>query len=428
MHGLEHIRDAYQKFRAVAESRETWRQTRTKLALANPGLVLTMCALLSLCVCCHGCIKHLLTHTTVVLVYYTLASSTKAMMHDGKCICGWCGSREHITGDLACAVMAASRKKQADKQKHGKNKAKRALEMSLKAQAVKNTLTFVHTVVEAQQGERRKEPLEASSNQQSASALGVPRPPSTGNGRRVSFQVAAKRILSDVSSKVQSSNQDDSVTRTPPAALAAPVVRDTSTPSTSPVRTVRTPLGPSPAGSSRSLQLAPGAPLSPASTPATHARKDAISDFHKLSSASRKLYAHEMQQLAHPGAASSLPAFKVEDVRKSVFPERTESCYRETLVRKIKRVATLQDYFDTRSNVLACMEAIETKPSDARVEAFAQLQPRKPKIPKPLVRYGGSKGKGPRPDRFNRKINRMLKRLRLKEHPLPVVEESLKDF
>lgn len=42
MHGLEHIRDSYQKLRALADARENWRQTRTKLALANPGLVLTM--------------------------------------------------------------------------------------------------------------------------------------------------------------------------------------------------------------------------------------------------------------------------------------------------------------------------------------------------------------------------------------------------
>lgn len=43
MHGLEHIRDSYHKFRTLAEARENWRQTRTKLALSNPGLVLTMC-------------------------------------------------------------------------------------------------------------------------------------------------------------------------------------------------------------------------------------------------------------------------------------------------------------------------------------------------------------------------------------------------
>lgn len=42
MHALDHIRDSFNKFRKLAEARENWRKTRVKLALANPGLIMTM--------------------------------------------------------------------------------------------------------------------------------------------------------------------------------------------------------------------------------------------------------------------------------------------------------------------------------------------------------------------------------------------------
>lgn len=42
MHNIDHIRESHHKFRMLAEARENWRQTRIKLALANPGLVLTL--------------------------------------------------------------------------------------------------------------------------------------------------------------------------------------------------------------------------------------------------------------------------------------------------------------------------------------------------------------------------------------------------
>jgi hypothetical protein len=44
MHALDHIRGSFNKFRKLAEARENWRKTRVKLALANPGLILTMYA------------------------------------------------------------------------------------------------------------------------------------------------------------------------------------------------------------------------------------------------------------------------------------------------------------------------------------------------------------------------------------------------
>lgn len=42
MHALDHIRESFSKLRKLAEARENWRKTRVKLALANPGLILTM--------------------------------------------------------------------------------------------------------------------------------------------------------------------------------------------------------------------------------------------------------------------------------------------------------------------------------------------------------------------------------------------------
>ena len=42
--------------------------------------------------------------------------------------------------------------------------------------------------------------------------------------------------------------------------------------------------------------------------------------------------------------------------------------------------------------------------------------------------YGEEEAAGElRPDRFNRKINRMLKKMWIGDHQLPVVEESLRD-
>lgn len=362
-------------------------------------------------------------------------SSTKAMMHDGKCICGWCGSKEHITGDLSCAAMIASKKKQADKQRNGKSKARKALEMGIKAQAVKNTLTFVHTVVEAAQSSH----LEPSSSGDSVTAHSASatttvatRPPSRGppskHARRVSLQIAAKRIISDQAMKKQTSNQDEALS----SLLGQASSQDTA----------NTVVGGALLGSSKAAAMTSPPAVSHTQTPnslvdsnrslqatAPVPRKVAISDFKGLSSASNKLYAYEQQHL-QDGANGALPALKVEEVRKSVFPEQVESQYRQTLVAKVKKLATAKDYFDTRTQVLETMKEIDAKESEERYKAYEQVQPRKPKIPKPIrsLCTKNRQQKGPRPDRFNRKINRMLKRLRLKEHPLPVMEESLKDF
>lgn len=366
------------------------------------------------------------------LVFKCDASSTKAMMQDGKCICGWCGSKEHITGDLSCAAMVASKKKQADKQKNGKNKIRKALEMAIKAQAVKNTLTFVHTVVDAAQ-QSHPEPTggDSASTHSSPSKTSMVHPPSGGpsskHARRVSLQITAKRIISDQAMKKQTNNQDevqghvqwhassqDTTNGMTGGSLGSPKAATTiSPPAVSCTQTLKSPIG-----SNRSLQAA-----------APAARKVAISDFKGLSSASNKLYAYEQQQL-QDGGNGTLPTLKVEEVRKSVFPEQVESQYRHALVANVKKLATAKDYFDTRTQVLETMKEIDAKDSEERYKAYEHVQPRKPKIPKPIrsLCTKNRQQKGPRPDRFNRKINRMLKCLHLKEHPLPVMEESLKDF
>lgn len=367
------------------------------------------------------------------LVFKCDASSTKAMMQDGKCICGWCGSKEHITGDLSCAAMIASKKKQADKLKNGKNKVRKALEMAIKAQAVKNTLTFVHTAVEAAQ-QSHPEPTggdSASTHSSPSTTTSVVRPPSGGpptkHARRVSLQIAAKHIISDQAMKKQTNNQDEvqghmqwhaSSQDTTNGMMGGPLGSPKAATTILPPAVSRTQTPKSPIGSNRSLQAA-----------ASVSRKVAVSDFKGLSSASNKLYAYEQQQL-QDGGNGALPALKVEEMRRSVFPEQVESQYRHALVAKVKKLATAKDYFDTRTQVLETMKEIDAKDSEERYKAYEHVQPRKPKIPKPIhsLCTKNRQQKGPRPDRFNRKINRMLKRLHLKEHPLPVMEESLKDF
>lgn len=329
-------------------------------------------------------------------------------MHDGKCMCGWCGSKEHITGDLLCPAMIASKKMQADKQKNGKNKSKRAMEMAVKAQAVKNTLNFVHTLAESAQVSRHDtEPQVDGKTSGDARGVAAPtaRPPSGApptSARRMRLQIAAKHIVSDEPPAGKANNQEHSQEAAPQATSSTEASRQQAQSPNSP------------RGSRRDLHL-------------TAERKAAVSDFQALSKASNKLYAFEMQILDNP-TGCGLPMVKVEEVRKSVFPEEVESQYRQTLVKKMKRLTTLQEYYDARSKVLETMKEIDTTVSDGRYKAYEQSQPRKPKIPKPNRRVCTKRDKQPRPDRFNRKINRMLKKLRLNDHSLPVVEESLKDF
>ncbi|EEY66547.1 uncharacterized protein PITG_17173 [Phytophthora infestans T30-4] len=283
MHALDHIRESFSKFRKLADARENWRKTRVKLALANPGLILTI--------------------------------STKAMMQDGKCLCGWCGNPDHTTGDACCAGLVASKKKQEDRQKS--------------ASAKKNKLKIL--------------------------ALNETRPIQPG-----------------------------------PPSLLAP-------------RRLRSP----------SLKFAAHNELNNS--------KLAGSDFPKLYKATDGLYAR-YEHSQERNEEQSLPAIKVEDVRKGTFTEDLADQYKHEMVRKVKRMSNMEQYIGIRTKILGDITANQ-KGGD---HEHCRL-PRKPKIPKPRRRSVNPKTKQPRPDRFNRKINRMMRKIWKKDHPLPVVEESLRD-
>ncbi|KAJ0409073.1 hypothetical protein P43SY_002207 [Pythium insidiosum] len=421
MHGLEHIREAHRRFRQLAKAREAWRQTRIKLALANPGL-----------------------HITI---------STKAMMQDGKCMCGWCGSAEHITGARECHALVASKKLQADKQRKSAAASQLAGRVSppktpkrlgqeiisTKAVAVKNTLQFVNQLTATVQSGNRKA---------SAIAMGVSfadletTPPSATHqqhsrgGRRISLKVAATRIISEGQSLTPAAaglsptesrattadslqllpsrpSSTRSMAMTPPDLESAPVPRSPSS------REIMTPQAlsrsPSRAGS-MSLTSAGLALSLAASVGRKHSSNGGVSG----DSGSLRRDALPNQTHGDGPEEEPVPArSKTEDeLRKATFPEAIQSSYREQLVRKVRRCATLEDYYGARASTLE-----QLKSCDAEL-----APPRKPRIPKPLRRLAMcSKNREPRPDRFNRRINRMLKRMWIKDHPLPVVEESLRD-
>lgn len=306
------------------------------------------------------------------------------MMHDGKCLCGWCGSPEHTTGDLSCATMLSIKKKQADEQKKAGKGHKKAADMGIKAQAVKNTINFVHSVAESAG-------VAASHDDVPPLAPMRPKFSSRGPAPRSSLKFAAEKIITNQSSNQTSHDTD-------PATLAE--------------ETATSQLEHQPKSGGVS-----GHPLHP-----TPPRKAAISDFPSLVKASVKL--NQMEQ----SEEGLLPAVaKVEDVRHGVFTEVLATEYKQKMLKSVRRVSTLRGYYDTRGRVLETLQQQETMPSEQKFNAV-QI-PRKPKIPKPFLRFvgGSSKTRQPRPDRFTRRINRQLKKMWVKDHPLPVMEESLRN-
>lgn len=159
------------------------------------------------------------------------------------------------------------------------------------------------------------------------------------------------------------------------------------------------------------------------SIPGTAAhRKVAIDDFPKLLKASDSLYA-KYQDSLEIKVEQTLPAIKVEDVRKGAFTEGLADQYKHEMVRKVKRLSSMEQYIGVRTKVLGDITASQ---EGGDYHEHCRL-PRKPKIPKPSRRLVNPKTKQPRPDRFNRKINRMMRKIWKKDHQLPVVEESLRD-
>ncbi|KAG1697024.1 hypothetical protein DVH05_017411 [Phytophthora capsici] len=347
MHALDHVRESFGKFRKLAEARENWRKTRVKLALANPGLILTI--------------------------------STKAMMQDGKCLCGWCGNLDHITGDACCPGLAASKKKQEDRQKTADAKKNKLLQeltakvLSQDPQARKKTVMTVKTST--------RTPSAALTSSQPSGAI-QPTPPEHLVSRRYrspSFQVAAQNVLS-VDSNSVSTNQSE--------ALQMEAARK-------------------------------GQDQLGVSGIAAH-RKLAVSDFPKLLKVSDSLYTSYQNSL-ETKEDQILPAIKVEDARKGAFTEGLADQYKHEMVRKAKRLSSMEQYIEIRTKVLEDITAAQEGGE------FHCKLPRKPKIPKPSRRLVNPKTKQPRPDRFNRKINRMMRKIWRKDNPLPVIEESLRD-
>ncbi|OWZ22637.1 hypothetical protein PHMEG_0002615 [Phytophthora megakarya] len=347
MHALDHIRESFKKFRKLAEARENWRKTRVKLALANPGLILTI--------------------------------STKAMMQDGKCLCGWCGNQDHTTGDPCCPGLAASKKKQEDRQKTADAKKNKKLTESKVQTATDNThatVKLVHPIGETQT--RKKTvvgskpmavvPDNVSVPSQPESSI-RPVPPVYSAPRRhrsPSFKIAAQNMLSIDPTHVVSTNQ---------------------------------------AETHHSIDV--------------H-RKLAISDFPKLEKASGSLYAKYQNS---PESMDEQFFIKVEDVRKGAYTEGLAGQYKHEMVRKVNRLSSMEQYIGVRTKVLKNITAAH---ESGDYHERCRL-PRKPKVPKANRRLVNPKTKQLRPDRFNRKINRMLRKIWRKDNQLPVVEESLRD-
>ncbi|KAL3666876.1 hypothetical protein V7S43_007825 [Phytophthora oleae] len=370
MHALDHIRESFGKFRKLAEARENWRKTRVKLALANPGLILTI--------------------------------STKAMMQDGKCLCGWCGNQDHITGDARCPGLTASKKKQEDRQKTANAKKSKIMqELTAKVQTANDNIQAL-----AHESQARKKTVVtfkavAMAPNAVSQPLGViqPTPPESLAPKRFyspSIKIAARNVLSVDTHLAVSTNQSE--------ALQTEAV----------------------SAHKRNYNLGgQGQPEGDrADTPigiATH-RKLAVSDFPKLLKASNSLYTSYQDSL-ETKEEQILPAIKVEDARKGAFTEGLADQYKHEMVRKAKRLSTMEQYIGIRTKVLGDITAAQNV---GDCHEHCKL-PRKPKIPKPSRRLVNPKTKQPRPDRFNRKINRMMRKIWRKDHPLPVIEESLRD-
>ncbi|KAJ8575136.1 hypothetical protein ON010_g4077 [Phytophthora cinnamomi] len=364
----DHIRDSFTKFRKLADARENWRKTRVKLALANPGLILTI--------------------------------STKAMMQDGKCLCGWCGNQDHTTGDACCPGLAASKKKLEDRQKKANaKKNKLAAKLQSPNDSIQAAVSLTNSIAESAPPTKDTPEISGAVPVSTNSGGPIqPTPPSISAPRRLrspSIKIVAQSVLSIETTSSVNSNQSE--------ADALPERINTNVAGNE----LRSP----------PEERTPGTPIHVSAN-----RKLAISDFQKLLKASNSLYA-KYQNSLEGKSEQTLPAIKVEDVRKGAFTEDLADQYKHEMVRKVKRLSSMEQYIGVRSKVLGDITAAQ---EGGDYHEHCRL-PRKPKIPKPSRRLVNSKTKQPRPDRFNRKINRMMRKIWRKDHPLPAVEESLRD-
>ena len=363
-------------------------------------------------------------------------------------MCGWCGSSNHTTGDVSCPALQASKQRQADKQK--KKDAEKSSPtgkkikngggatggggggvggpatydtIAGKAHVVKNTLTFVNQLADTASSRRASEMVvlakspsgllstSTTSTIPIASRPTTPHAPSSPNDaasrsstpRQSALRAAAQKIISE---------------KPPPTPETRP---ESDHPSVTPLGGL-SPSRPLSRVSEHvaieSIQEIPTPQVSPQLT-----QPRGTSDLFDIYRAAR---GERHSEVSVPSEPLVLPT-KLEEIRKSAFPEALSAQYRHELIRSTKRITKVQQFFDTRGKVLESVQNQGTQPADQRYQHACSL-PRKPKIPKPSRRLAMlSKNHEPKPDRFNRKINRMLKKMWDGDHPVPVVEESLRD-
>lgn len=334
------------------------------------------------------------------------------MMQDGKCMCGWCGNSEHITGDYNCPALVASKQRQADKLKKkesekssptGKKVRPSDLHgqegISTKAHVVKNTITFVHQLNES----RAASAISATRPITPKAPMTPTSPISRSNSPRQStLRAAAQKIIGDMQPPRQVAPMESALEKRGSGRPLSSVAEGESVVTTD--------------------QRAPEAASDVEQTPRLTEKSRTTSDLFEVYKATReaeaKPEAPDVETIAVP--------VKLEEVRKSAFPEALSAQYRQELIKKTKRITKVQQYFETRGKVL---ETIQNQGTQSGEERYHVCQlPRKPKIPKPSRRLAMlSKNHEPKPDRFNRKINRMLKKMWDRDNPVPVVEESLRD-
>nr|CCA28111.1 conserved hypothetical protein [Albugo laibachii Nc14] len=117
-----------------------------------------------------------------------------------------------------------------------------------------------------------------------------------------------------------------------------------------------------------------------------------------------------------------------EEIRGGIFTEGVAAEYRSELLRKMKRITSMDQYLETRRDMLAVISQNAYAPEfERRSEAKQKLMPSKPKIPRQTRRFVSKTSRDPLPNRFNRKINRMLRKIQGNVHAVPTMEESLQD-
>jgi hypothetical protein len=276
-------------------------------------------------------------------------SSTKEMMKDGKCVCGWCGSRDHITGDSRCSGFVASKKKQAEKKKKETKKIlfKKPLDIGLKTQAIKNTLLFVRGNEKKAQPptgsdrtgsivmEKRISVADVESTAEDAMTLMTDRRRTrkerqgTQNQSQQQLQLHEDQPnpqdrLTDCKSAVGSTSNSPEILRDMNPTSSSPE-SNTDPLSNSPISSWPIPTPPSSSGAAR-MNTQRKFKENPSAT-----RKAASVDYAKFDEVPDKLLECHEQGLPFPFQVQ-----KMEEVRHGAFTEQLATQYKAKLVKKVK--------------------------------------------------------------------------------------------